>query len=292
MEKIEIVASDNLILKAFYSKAEKPKALIVMVHGMCEHKERYIPLIERLNQNNFNVIIADLRGHGESINDENQLGRIASIDTMVDDTNRVLEYGKKHNPNLPVFMYAHSMGTLIARMYIRKYSNSIDKLILSGTVAYKTGCYLGVMAAKLKSIGKGKYKYSKLLFAMSNDGSTKEDFSWLSYNKENIERYINDPLCNYKFTNYSNYVLFKMTHNLHKHKKNLGINPNLKIMSISGCDDRTTNGTKGVKDSIKHLMLDGYTNLSYKEYPNMKHEINMEDNKEEVFNDIIKFFEA
>ena len=95
MEKINITASDNLILKGFYSKAEKPIGAIVIVHGMVEHKERYIPLIEKLNEAGYNVTICDLRGHGESINEEYSLGRIASIEQMVDDTNRVVEYAKK-----------------------------------------------------------------------------------------------------------------------------------------------------------------------------------------------------
>lgn len=290
MEKVLISASDELMLHAFYSKVEKPKALIVIVHGMTEHKERYIPLIEILNQNNFNVIIADLRGHGESLNDKYKLGMIGDIDTMVDDVDKVLEYAKHKNPNLPIYMHSHSMGTLISRMYIRKYSDKIKKLIISGTVAYKTGCFIGVDLAYFKSRGKGAYKYSKLLFSFSNDGSFKNDLSWLSYNEENVRNYINDPLCNYKFTNYSNYILFKMTYLLHKHNKKNIVNSDLKIFSISGKDDRTTNGTKGVKDSLKHLMFDGFTNLSFKEYPNMKHEILMEDNRQLVFDDIVKFY--
>ena len=290
MDKINIEASDGLKLVALYSKAEKPTAIVVLVHGMVEHKERYIPFMEELNKNGFSTIIADLRGHGESINEEYSLGRIGSIDLMVDDINRVVEYAKKHNPSLDCYMFGHSMGSLLTRMYIRSYSTSIKKLILSGTVAYQPFCWLGVFAAKMKSGGKGKYKYSKLLYAMSNNGSSKEDISWISYSKENIKNYDEDPLCGFKFTNYSNYILFSMTHKLHKHSKKFVYNPDLKIMSISGLDDRTTRGTNGVKDSMKHLILDGYNKVSYKEYPNMKHEILNEDGKENVYKDVIKFY--
>lgn len=290
MDNINIEASDGLVLKALYSKAENPKGIVVIVHGMVEHKERYIPFIEELNKNNYTAIIADLRGHGESINDEYKLGRIASISQMVDDINRVVEFAKKRNPGLDIYMFGHSMGSLLTRMYIREYSTSLKKVILSGTVAYEPFCWLGVFAAKVKSIGKGKYKYSKMLFAMSNKGSTKEDNSWISYSQENIKNYNDDPLCGYKFTNFSNYVLFSMTYKLHKHSKKYVCNPDLKIFSISGADDRTTRGTKGVRDSVKNLILDGYNKVSYKEYPNMKHEILNEDNKELVYNDVIKFF--
>ena len=289
MEKVEIKASDGLFLKALYSPVLNAKASIMIIHGMIEHKERYIELIKKLNENNFNVIIADLRGHGESINDEYKLGMIGSIDLMVDDEKKILDYIKDKNPDKSIYVYSHSMGTLISREFIKKYSFEVSKLILSGTVAYKPGCGFGAWLAKNKSKGNKKNNYSKLLFALSNNLSTKEDFSWLSYNKENINNYVNDPLCGYKFTNFSNYILFSMTHDLHKHVEN-SVNKDLKIFSISGADDRTTSKTKGVLDSVKHLKKEGFIDVKYKEYPNMKHEILMEDNKEDVFKDIIDFY--
>jgi len=289
MENVKIKASDGLILDAIYSKVDNPKALIVIIHGMVEHKERYQELLEVLNKNSYSAIIADLRGHGKSINDEYKLGMIGSVDQMIDDSHKVLEYIKNDNPNVKIYLYSHSMGTLIARNFIKKYSNEIEKLILSGTVAYKPGCGLGVSAAK-RRIKKNKNGYSTLLYRMSNNLSKSEDVSWLSYNKENVRNYMDDPLCGYKFTNYSNYVLFSMTYNLHKHNKENNVNKDLKILSISGADDRTTNHTKGVLDSIKHLKKEGFENIRYIEYPNMKHEILAEDNKKAVFDDIIKFF--
>ena len=289
MEKVEILAQDGLILKALYSKVSNAKASVMIIHGMVEHKERYLELIEELNKHRYTVIIADLRGHGESINDEYKHGMIGDIDLMVDDEKKILDYLKNDNPNQKYYIYSHSMGTLISREFIKKYSFEISKLILSGTVAYKTGCGLGVWLAKNKSKGNKKNNYSKLLFALSNNGSTKEDYSWLSYNEANVKNYEADSLCGFKFTNFSNYVLFKMTKNLHTHKNN-SVNKELKIFSISGADDRTTSKTKGVLDSVKNLKLEGFEDIKYKEYPLMKHEILMEEDKKDVLKDIIDFY--
>ena len=289
MENVKIKASDGLILDAIYEKVDNPKALVVIIHGMVEHKERYQELIEVLAKNNYSSIIADLRGHGKSINDEYKLGMIGSVDQMVDDSKKVMDFIKNDNPNVKTYLYSHSMGSLISRYFIKKYSFEIEKLILSGTVGYKPGCGLGVSAAK-RRIKKNKNGYSTLLYRMSNNLSKSEDVSWLSYNKDNVKSFMDDPLCGYKFTNYSNYVLFSMTHDLHKHDKENKVNKDLKILSISGKDDRTTNHTKGVKDSVKHLKLEGFEHIRYIEYPNMKHEILAEANKNDVFNDIIKFF--
>lgn len=290
MENITIKAEDGLMLHCLYQKAENPRAICQIMHGMCEHKERYVELIEALAKAGITTIISDMRGHGESINEEYPLGQVGEIDLLVSDQYQVTTYLKKHNPNLPMYVFSHSMGTLISRAYIEKHDDEIERLILSGTVCYNPGVWLGVALAKLKSMGKGRTKYSKLLWMMSNNASSDPSLDWLSYNKKNIEQYEADPLCGFKFTNSSNKVLFELNNNLHKYKRYQCKNPTLRIYSISGVDDRTTGGEKGLKDTMKSLLLAGYIDMKYKTYPNMKHEILMEENHQEVIDDVLKFF--
>jgi alpha-beta hydrolase superfamily lysophospholipase len=292
MENIKITATDGLSLSCLYSKAENPRAICQIMHGMAEHKERYVELIEALNKSGITVIISDMRGHGESINEEYSLGHIGGdLDLLVSDQYEVTKWLKKHNPNLPMYVFSHSMGTLVSRAYIEKHDDEIERLIMSGTVGYQAGVWLGVFLAKCKSIGKGAKKYSKLLWAMSNGASFDPSLDWLSYSKKNIENYTNDPLCGFKFTNASNKVLFTLTNNLHKRKRYQCKNPTLRIYSISGEDDRTTGGEKGLKDTMKSLLMAGYIDMKYKTYPKMKHEILMEDDHKEVIEDILKFYQ-
>ena len=53
---------------------DSPKAIVQIVHGMCEYKERYLDFINFLNKNGYIVIIHDLRGHGKSILTKDDLG--------------------------------------------------------------------------------------------------------------------------------------------------------------------------------------------------------------------------
>lgn len=289
MEKIKIMASDGLALSGLYAKCDNPKALVQIMHGMAEHKERYEKLIEILNKEGYAVLITDMRGHGESVNDEYSLGHCGNKELLVEDQMALTKFLKKEYPEKPLYIFAHSMGTLTCREYLKTHDDEVIKVILSGTVCYKPGCGLGVSLAK-KRAKKNPKGYSKLLFAMSNNFSTKADFSWLSTNKENVKNYEADPLCGFMFTNLSNHTLFSLTHDLHDYKSYKANNKNLKILSISGELDRTTGGKKGLKDVLKTLNKVGYNNVTIKEYPNMKHEILMENNNEEVFNDIVKFF--
>ena len=164
------------------------------------------------------------------------------------------------------------------------------EIILCGTVACNSLAWLAVLLAKLNCKIFGKKKRSKLLFAFSNGMSFKEDISWLSYNEENIKNYLSDPLCCFKFDNYGYLNLFTMVKNLKKPKKYGVQNPKLKIWSISGKDDRTTAGTKGLKKTMNALRKIGYSDINVIEYENMKHEILNEKNSSIVVEDILKIF--
>lgn len=290
MEEIIIKAKDGLELSCLYSKVNNAKACVQIVHGMVEHKERYIPFIERLNREGYTVIISDLRGHGKSINDKYPLGHIGSYNEMIDDQYEVTKFIKNDNVGLKLYMFAHSMGSLIGRNYLIKYDNEIEKLILCGTVSYNTGVGFAVFLGKIINRIKGKYKYSKLLYFFSNNASFDEDVSWISTSKKNVIEYQNDPLCGFKFDNFSNLNLFIMDNNLKK--KNLyGVkNKNLEILSVSGALDRTTSGTKGLNKVMKLLNSIGYKNTSFIEYPNMRHEILNEEANECVYVDIVNFY--
>ena len=290
IEITKLFAKDGLELSCLYGKVENPKALVQIVHGMAEHKERYNELIKFLNGYGFTVIISDLRGHGLSVNEKYPLGHIESIDELIDDQLIVTDFIKRDNPGVDLYMFSHSFGTCISRNYIMKHDTEIKRLILSGTVGYNLGCKLGsrIGARKMK---KDKYQMSDLLFSFTNNLSKKEDFGWLSVNEENIKVYMEDDLCGFKFDVSGYYTLFSSVKNLRKKELYECKNKDLKILSISGKEDRTTLGTNGIKSNLRFLNKVGYQNTSFIEYPNMKHEILQEHDNEKVLKDILEFFE-
>ena len=150
MEELFIKVQDGLELSAIYSKVENPKALVQIIHGMVEHKERYLYLINKLNEAGYTVIITDSRGHGKSINEKYPHGHIESIDELVSDQYEVTKFIKEKNPNKDLYIFSHSFGTCISRNYIMKHDDEIKKLIVSGTVASNPGAPLGAHIAKKK----------------------------------------------------------------------------------------------------------------------------------------------
>ena len=126
---------DDLSLGVAFLPAQgTPKAIFQIVHGMAEHKERYYPFMEFLSEHGYACVIHDHRGHGESVKSEQDLGFMydGGADAMVEDVLLVQDWAKGQFPNLPVYLFGHSMGSMVVRAFTRKYDDRIDKLIVCG----------------------------------------------------------------------------------------------------------------------------------------------------------------
>lgn len=286
MIEAAIPAKDRLYLSASIFEVANPKAVVQIIHGAKEHKERYTEFISWLNANGLNVVITDNRGHGKSINDKYPLGYMENFEELVEDQYTVTTFIKNKYPNLDVYMFGHSFGSMIARIYLEKYDTEIKKLVLSGTANFDKNVNVGLTIGKgIVALG-GKTKYSDLLHSFAH--FDKDD--WVVSNPEVMEAYRNDPLCNYKYMNQAIMTILNADKELHNFKNFACQNPELPILSISGALDPITGGEEGLQDSISSLQKVGYKNIQNIVYPNMKHEVLNEYNKEKVYVDILKFY--
>ena len=115
----------------FYRKdvPEKPKAIVVIVHGLCEHSGRYDYVTEKFNEKGLGVYRFDNRGHGKSGGDR---GYVEDFQHFFDDADKIVELALKEQKDLPVFMLGHSMGGFIAAGYGMKYPGKLRGQIFSG----------------------------------------------------------------------------------------------------------------------------------------------------------------
>ena len=123
---------DGLELDGIIKKTKtKPIGIVQISHGMAENKERYKDFMKYLSAKGYIVVIHDHRGHGKSVLKSDDLGYFNSNrNILVEELYQVTTYIKELYPNLKITLFAHSMGSLVARLYIQKYDNMIDKLIL------------------------------------------------------------------------------------------------------------------------------------------------------------------
>lgn len=294
MEKVQLKGREDYSLSLAVFPIKKAKAVIQMVHGMQEHKERYYGFIEYLNKNGYSVVISDMRGHGE---DAPLLGHIADKkgeDILIDDQNKIYEYIKENFKDLPVYLFGHSMGSIIVRVMMQQYSNNYQKVILSGYVAPNPISPVAVLLGNIVK-GFGTKKQSKFLAGLALGPYSKAvkerktDLDWLSVNEENVQNYIADPLSGFPFTSGSFSALFHLLNNMGKAGRYQNVNKDLPILLAGGEDDPCTAGEKGRANSKKLLEKAGFSNIEVATFKGMRHEILNETDKASVYETMLKF---
>ena len=142
----------ELFAHAFPAKDE-PKAVICIVHGHGEHIERYEHVAHALNQAGYSVIGYDHRGHGQS---EGPRGHIPSYDLLLDDLSRFRKEVNDYYPDLPHFIWGHSMGGNVVLNYILRHNPPTKGVIATGPwlkLAFEPPAiqlFLGKMMDKIK----------------------------------------------------------------------------------------------------------------------------------------------
>ncbi|ERJ11178.1 alpha/beta hydrolase [Haloplasma contractile] len=279
----------------FY-ECEHPKGSVIIVHGMCEHKNRYNHYADFLRKYGYHVYTYDHRGHGDSICDNVELGDIGrhGFNSMVYDLKIMNDYVKQKEPQLPIFIYGHSMGSFITQRYMQLHGNLIDGIILSGSNG-KTPTpilVLGKIISRLLFIFKGRKSKGKFLNKLSfgsfnkryNDCKT--DFDWLSRDDSEVKKYIDDEKCGYVCSNEYYYELYKGMHERQKSKHIKQVPKDLPILIISGDMDPVGNYGKGVQN-LYGLYQNQVDHLTIKLYNDARHELLNEINKQEVMSDTL-----
>lgn len=275
----------------------KVKGIVQIVHGMAEHKERYLHFMRFLAEHGYACIASDHRGHGKSVKDPKDLGYFydETGDAIVEDLNDVVADLRLRYPHVPVYMFGHSMGSLIVRKYLKKYDNSLDKLVISGAVYNNPGTSAGLGLTKVLAKVKGDTAHSKMVDNMATSFDKKVEGDkvnrWLSYNEDNVDEFNANPLDGFSFSLNGYKNLFNLIKDVYS-KDGWGMkNKDLPIFFVAGKEDPVIGGEDNFKKTVQDLKDKGYTNVSSKLYPHMRHEILNETNREQVYDDILKFLD-
>lgn len=293
---ITIKQNDGYITNLYYmSCGIRPKASILILHGMAEHHKRYKPFAKYLVNNGFDVYLYDHRGHGtdKKLNELGFFSYHKGYQLVVDDAITISNYIANNNKSKKFFLFGHSMGSLIARNIIQSY-DKYNGVILSGT-AYppKILIFFGLLMTSLVKKIKGPKYYSPYLKKLIIEGSKytkladRTAFDWLTRSYPVVGAYIHDPYCGFVCTSSFYHDLMKLTANA-SNKKLIGMTkPELPMFIISGEKDPVGNYSKDIKRLLALYKKLGFTNIAYKLYPECRHELLNELNNEEVYSDIL-----
>ena len=274
------------------------KAIVQFVHGIAERIERYEELAEFLNGQGILVVGEDHMGHGLSITEKTPMGYFCGgWFGAVADTYKVMQDTMDEFPGVPYFVYGHSMGSFMTRTLLAKYPNcGISGAIICGTGWQKNAVIIaGKAVAELVCKTKGETHPSKFLkkmaFGTYNDKveHLRTPLDWLTRDNKVVDAYMADPLCGFRASAGLMRDMMEGFEYIQDSQNLTAMNKDLPVYFIAGDADPVGDYGKGVRYAAEMFKKAGMKQVDVKIYPLCRHEIHNELNKEEVYQDVLKW---
>lgn len=272
------------------------RGVVQISHGMAEYSNRYAGFALELCKSGYAVFVSDHIGHGSSVTDKNMLGFFGENgeETFVEDMKALTDIIKSEYNDLPLYLLGHGMGSLIARKYTAKYGYLLDGVIYTGTSGQNPALGVGIQLANTLIKQNGPYYRSELLdtiaFGAYNRKTEKRtDCDWVSRDTNEVDKFIADDLCGYKYTVSGMKALFLTLKAVSTRRWYNSVPLSMPILLLSGSMDPIGDYSKGVNEVYKTLKKTGHKYVTMKLYDGARHEILNEINRKEVFGDIIEW---
>ena len=275
--------------------------VLVIHHGMAEHRERYLGFIGFLCENGVAVYMHDMANHGKSNRDFTLTGWFGKKDGykgLVKDFRRMVLTAEEENPGKKIVVMGHSMGSFLCRLYTAWYPNDpAAGAIYMGTGGPNPAGGAGKLLSSLIGTFKGKTHKSNLMnnMAFGSYGKRFEgrtDFDWLTRDQAIVDKYIKDPYCGFLFTVQGMNDLIRANGESNAASWYSGVRSDLPILVISGAEDPVGEYGKGIDKVCEKLDQTGHTKVTKILYPELRHEVLNELNKEEVMGDVLDWIKG
>lgn len=290
---------DNLPLDVIVLRPAHPCGIIQISHGMCEHKERYLDFMQFLCQQGYVCLIHDHRGHGKSIHHSNDLGYFYKDgdQAIVEDVHQLTVWIRRQYPELPLYLFGHSMGSLVVRCYMKKYDHDIDGLIVCGSPSRNPSAKIGISLARFLTKLKSDHYHSTLIQKIGFDAFNKRfdkktPNSWICSDKQVVKLYNDNPLCHFTFTTNGFECLFSLMKNTYDAQLWQMKNKAIPIHFIAGKDDPCIVNEEKFKEAYTFMKSLGYQNVTAHLFDNMRHEILNETYHHMVYDHILSIIKS
>lgn len=160
----------------------QPKAFLTLIHGLGDHSSRFTHVGKVLTEAGYALVGFDLRGHGKSGGGR---GHTPSLDAYMQDIRQILVLMESHYPNIPHFLYGHSLGGLLTLAYTIQYGAGLKGAIVTGTPLRSSLQEQKAKVAMVRLLG-------SLLPGVTIPSGLEP--VTISRDADVVQKYINDPL--------------------------------------------------------------------------------------------------
>jgi alpha-beta hydrolase superfamily lysophospholipase len=277
-----------------------PLATVQIAHGMGEHAARYDWTAGHLTAAGFAVYAQDHRGHGRS-SDPDRFGDMGEDgwNRTIDDAEALRRHIAAEHPGLKHGLIGHSMGAMLAQQYLGRFGEALDAAVISGSpgIGGAFSLWLSHTIARFESWRLGFSAHSELLqnllFAKSNepfDGPDATGFEWLSRDPEQVRQYVDDPACGFVLRAGSLALLMAGAREARRRRFIEQVPSALPVYVFSGSADPVHDEEKGLNRLLKRYQA-RLNQVDYRLYPEGRHEMLNETNREEVVADLVSWLQ-
>lgn len=275
---------------------EKPFiGVLQVVHGMTEYIGRYDAFMTNMAEHGYLCFGHDHVGHGKTAPNDDELGFIASKNgdrVLVNDVGVVFEEVKKKYGFEKRFLLGHSMGSFVTRVYAQEHGDELLGYLCMGTGGSNPAAKAGMALAKgLKRTKGERYisdtMYNMMFSAYNNKTENINGKEWLTKDVEIQNKYLADKYCTFYFTISAIIDLLNLLMKSNSNKWYEGMKTDLPIYVVSGLDDPVGSYGAGPKEVVTKLVKTNHVDVTLRLWPNDRHEVLNELDKDEVIKEII-----
>ena len=272
--------------------------VIQVLHGLGEHSRRYRRFAAAAAAQGYAVCVHDHRGHGEHSRSPGYFGDRKGWELVVSDTKVVHDYLLERYAGKPLILLGHSMGSYVAQTFAMHYGAKLKGMILSAsTWPRRLQLIPAMLIARFESLRYSRRGRSPLLHKLGFGNFNKPfnpartELDWLSRDENEVDLYVNDPLCGGPYTCGLWIDLLGALYDLGSDHSLSRIGSDLPILITGGSDD-PVGGEDGMTRLAMHYAQTSHSRVSLRIYEEGRHEMLNETNRDEVTRDWLQWIAA
>lgn len=272
--------------------ANRSRAVVQICHGLAEHSARYERFASALVAAGYHVYIHDHRGHGNNIGPHTPKGMFAQKlghVVAIEDVRTLNRHIHESHPGLPVVLFGHSMGGLIALNYVQNYADTVDAAAIwnanfDGGAESAAALALLYMERMLKGSDVPSTILPKMTFrawGRSMQGH-RTLFDWLSHDPAEVDAYIADPLCGFDASVALWIDIFRLIRRGADDRNFSKVPRNMPFNLVGGAEDPATVNGAAVRRLAARMRKMGFEHVNCTILPGTRHESLNEINRDQV----------